>query len=371
MKKILFIFGTRPEAIKLAPLILFFKSKQFFKVKICITAQHREMLDEVLTFFKIKPDYDLNLMKKRQTLSDITALSIQKLKPILDGFAPDLVFVQGDTTTAFTGALAAFYNKVKVAHVEAGLRSFDNYSPFPEEVNRKLISNIADFHFTPTQVATNNLINEGHKDKSIYNVGNTVIDALFHGLKIIEKTKRETFDEYFKFIDKSKKIILVTAHRRENFGKPLINICNAIKQIAVNEEVEIVFPVHFNPNVREVVYEKLVEVNNIHLIDPLSYPKLIWLMNLAFMVLTDSGGIQEEAPSLKKPVLVMRNVTERTEGVDAGNAILVGSSTKKIVNFTNQILTDVDFYKKMIINKNPYGDGTTCNKIYEIICQNL
>jgi len=298
-KKILFIFGTRPEAIKMAPVIKEFKKEKSIDVKVCITAQHREMLDQVLNFFGIKPDYDLNLMKPNQSLFDITANSLKSLEKVLDKEKPDLIFVQGDTTTAFVGALAGFYKKMKVAHIEAGLRSHNKYSPFPEEINRVLVGHVADYHFAPTERAKENLYRENIK-KNVYVVGNTVIDALFLGLNIIKKEGEEKFYKYFDFIDFSKKIILVTGHRRENFGKPFENICYALKEIAKREDVEIVYPVHLNPNVKKPVNEILNGVRNIHLIEPLEYPYLIWLMSKSYLVLTDSGGIQEEAPSLGK-----------------------------------------------------------------------
>jgi UDP-N-acetylglucosamine 2-epimerase (non-hydrolysing) len=369
MKKILFILGTRPEAIKLAPLIIYFKNKNKFNIKVCITAQHREMIDEVLIFFQIKADYDLDLMRKKQTLFDISSKGISGLKQVFENYKADLVFVQGDTTTAFIGALSAFYNKIKVAHVEAGLRSFNKYSPFPEEINRKLISNLADFHFAPTEKAKNNLIKENIKI-NVWNTGNTVIDALFFGLKIIRKNNK--LKNYFDFVDFSKKLILVTAHRRENIGKPLVNICLAIKEIANKyNNIEFIFPVHPNPKVKNTVHEILSNINNIHLIEPVEYSKLIQIMNNSYFVLTDSGGIQEEAPSLGKPVLVMRNVTERTEGIDAGTCFLTGTNPRVIKNKIIELLENKDVYKKMANAVNPYGDGTSSQQIYDIIYNNL
>jgi len=355
-KKILFIFGTRPEAIKMAPVIKEFKKEKSIDVKVCITAQHREMLDQVLNFFGIKPDYDLNLMKPNQSLFDITANSLKSLEKVLDKEKPDLIFVQGDTTTAFVGALAGFYKKMKVAHIEAGLRSHNKYSPFPEEINRVLVGHVADYHFAPTERAKENLYRENIK-KNVYVVGNTVIDALFLGLNIIKKEGEEKFYKYFDFIDFSKKIILVTGHRRENFGKPFENICYALKEIAKREDVEIVYPVHLNPNVKKPVNEILNGVRNIHLIEPLEYPYLIWLMSKSYLVLTDSGGIQEEAPSLGKPVLVMRDVTERTEGIEAGTAKLVGTSKETVINEISILLDNKKYYDKMAKAINPYGKG--------------
>ncbi len=372
MKNIFFIFGTRPEAIKLAPLIKEFqKHPDLFKVRICVTAQHREMLDQVLAFFKIKPDFDLSLMKKNQTLAKLTVDIISDLTPILEKEKPDIVFVQGDTTTVFAGALAAFYQKIKIAHVEAGLRSGEKYSPFPEEINRTLTGHMADWHFAPTKKAVANL-NSENIIKNIYNVGNTVIDALSLGLKIIEENGEQEYVKYFNSIDFSKKIILVTSHRRESFGKPFENICYALKEISeYMEDVEIVFPVHLNPNIRKVVNKILSGIKNIHLLEPLGYPYLLWLMNKSYLVLTDSGGIQEEAPALGKPVLVMRDVTERTEGIDAGTAKLVGTNRDLIVREVVNLLGDRNAYKKMANAINPYGDGTTSIRIVNILKEGL
>lgn len=367
MTKILFIFGTRPEAIKMAPLIKELeRNTNEFQVIVCVTAQHRHMLDQVLSFFDIKPDYDLDLMKQNQTLFDITAQSITGLEKVLNKTNPDLIFVQGDTTTAFIGALAGYYKKIKVAHLEAGLRSGNKYSPFPEELNRILAGHIADYHFAPTITAQENLLKEGIY-KNIWVVGNTVIDALFLGLDIIKNKGEEKYKDFFKFIDFSKKIILVTGHRRESFGGPFEEICYALKEIAVNYPVEIIYPVHLNPNVREPVYRILKDINNIHLIEPLDYPFLIWLMNQSYLVLTDSGGIQEEAPSLGKPVLVMRDVTEREEGIDAGTAKLVGTDKEKILNNVQILFNNNVEYNKMSKAVNPYGDGNTSKEITDIL----
>jgi len=368
MNKILFIFGTRPEAIKMAPLIKEFeKNKDKFDIKVCVTAQHREMLDQVLDFFNINVDYDLNLMKPNQSLFTITADIIKSLENVLDSSKPDLIFVQGDTTTAFAGALAGFYKKIKIAHIEAGLRSFNKYSPYPEEINRVLVGHIADYHFAPTERAKKNLYNEGIK-KNVWVVGNTVIDALFLGLDIIKKEGEDKYYKFFEFVDFSKKIILVTGHRRESFGEPFKNICFALKEIANSfEDIEIVYPVHLNPNVRKPVYEILQGHPRIHLIEPLEYPYLIWLMSKSYIVLTDSGGIQEEAPSLGKPVLVMRKITERVEGIEAGTAKLVGTNKDKIVKETMKLLESEQEYKKMANAVNPYGDGKASKKILKII----
>lgn len=367
--KILFVFGTRPEAIKMVPLIKEMTGDSDFNVKVCVTGQHRKMLDQVLEFFDVKPDYDLELMKVNQSLVDITVDVLKGVDEIIkEEFQPDFVVVQGDTTTAMAGALAAFYSKANVIHLEAGLRSFEKYSPYPEEVNRKLVGKIADIHFAPTQNAVENLVAEGVKPASIWNVGNTVIDALLLGLEMIKQQNTEVYDQYFSFIDRSKKIILVTGHRRENFGEPFEEICQALKIIAENNpDVEIVYPVHLNPNVRVPVDRILKNTERIHLIEPLDYSHLIWLLNISYLVITDSGGIQEEAPALGKPVLVMREVTERMEGVDAGTAKLVGTNMEKIVAECELLLTDTTAYDKMAKAVNPYGDGTTSKQILRVL----
>lgn len=367
MKKILFIFGTRPEAIKLAPLIKEFKKNpKKFKVYVAVTSQHKEMLEQVLVFFKIKYDFNLNIMKSNQTLFNITTDGLLGLEKIIDKIKPKIIIVQGDTTTAFIGALAGYYYKIKVAHIEAGLRTADKYSPFPEEINRRLISQLSDYHFTPTINATDNLHKEGFK-KSVYNVGNTVIDALQLGLKII-KDSNINYENYFEKINFNKKIILVTGHRRENFGEPIKNICDAIIEIAkLFPEIEIIYPVHPNPNVKNIVEKKLNKIKNIHLLPPLEYPKLIWLMEKSYFIITDSGGIQEEAPFLNKPILITREKTERPEGVKAGTAILVGHNHSKIVKNSIKLLKDNNLYLKMSKSICPYGDGTSCKKITEIL----
>ncbi len=371
----LFVFGTRPEAIKLAPVIKLFKDNEKFNVKVCSTGQHKEMLKQVLDFFEIKPDYELNVMKDNQSLFDITESILKGLEEVLEDFKPDLIFVQGDTTTAFIGALAGFYKKIRVAHIEAGLRSFDKYSPFPEEINRKLVGSISDYHFAPTKRAVDNLFKENIQE-NVYLVGNTVIDALHLGLKIIEENENlkakiaDFFNSKFK-IQKSK-IILVTAHRRESFGEPFQHICSALKQIAENfNYVDIVYPVHLNPNIRKTAFEILGKTKNIHLIEPLDYPKLIWLMNKSYLVVTDSGGIQEEAPSLGKPVLVVRDVTERTEGIEAGTAKLTGTNKTNIVENIELLLNNEDAYEKMAKATNPYGVGNSSKKIMKIVEEQL
>jgi UDP-N-acetylglucosamine 2-epimerase (non-hydrolysing) len=366
-KKILFIFGTRPEAIKLAPVIQEFqKQPQKFQVQICVTAQHREMLDQILSFFEIIPDYDLDIMEQNQSLFTVTSKILAKLEAVLDQAQPDLIFVQGDTTTSFLGALAGFYNKIKVAHIEAGLRTNDKYSPYPEEMNRALISKLADFHFAPTPQAKKNLAKEGIT-QNVWVVGNTGIDALLLGLSKV-KANEVAYQKQFKFLDFTKKILLVTGHRRESFGQPFQHICEALKELAQKfPELQIVYPVHLNPNIRKPVHQVLGDTANIHLIEPLDYAHFIYLMYKSHLILTDSGGIQEEAPSLHKPVLVIRDVTERPEGLKAGVAKLVGTAKKNIVQAVSSLLLNQVEYKKMIKGVNPYGDGMAGERIIKLI----
>lgn len=368
MKKVLFLFGTRPEAIKMAPLIARFSTDPNFVVKVGITAQHREMLDQVIAFFDIQVDYDLNIMRPNQTLHQLTADLIALITTeILEKEPFDFVFVQGDTTTVLAASLAAFYKKIKVVHIEAGLRSGDMLSPFPEEMNRALTSKIAHYHFCPTPTSKANL-NRENITNNVFVVGNTVIDALFQGLQKIKSADETQWFSQFPTIPFDKKIILVTCHRRENFGAPFEAICDALLEIAsaYAEDVHIVYPVHLNPNVKEVAHQRLL-AQNISLIAPLDYPELIWMMEKSHLILTDSGGIQEEAPSLGKPVLVLRSVTERTEGVEAGTAILVGSDTQKIVAETRKLLDDSHYYQTIATASNPYGDGTTAQQIKAVL----
>lgn len=371
MKKTLFIFGTRPEAIKLAPLILKVKQTGTYQVKVCVTAQHREMLDQVLGFFGIAPDFDLNLMSPNQSLFDITSNGLRAVDDVLTEASPDLICVQGDTTTAFVGALAGYYKKTKVAHIEAGLRTGNKYSPYPEEVNRRLISHLSDYHFAPTVVAEKNLSNEGIVEK-VWTVGNTVIDALYLCLDSITKQGNQKYHKHFEFIDFSKKIILVTGHRRESFGQPFENICYALKELgSTNSDSEIVYPLHLNPNIVNPVRRILRNAKNVHLIEPLGYPYLVWLMNRVYFICTDSGGIQEEAPSLDKPVLVMRDTTERPEGIESGVAKLVGTQKETIVREATILLTSRKEYEKMSKAINPYGDGKTAGRILKILEREL
>ncbi|TQR28643.1 UDP-N-acetylglucosamine 2-epimerase (non-hydrolyzing) [Campylobacter sp. MIT 99-7217] len=375
MKRVLFVFGTRPEAIKIAPLIHKFKNDQAFVTKICVSAQHRQMLDQILSIFKIVPDYDLNAMKPNQTLFDLSSFILSKLNDVLDDFNPDLVFVHGDTTTAMIASMAAFYKQIKIAHVEAGLRTNKLYSPFPEEANRQIIGVLANYHFVPTQNAKENLLKENKNPENIIVVGNTVIDSLLFMKEELEKNsilKEQILKElarYYHF-NEERKIILVTGHRRENFGQGFQDLCKALKQLALNNEnVDIIYPVHLNPNVHEVVNAMLKDIKNVFLIPPLRYEEFVYLMDKSYFIITDSGGIQEEAPSLSKPILVTRNDTERPEAVQAGSAKLVGTDTQKIVQEAQRLLEDTKEYEKMSKNVNPYGDGKASEKILEYLKQ--
>lgn len=367
MKRLLFVYGTRPEAVKMAPLILEFrKHPSNFEIKVCLTGQHRHMLDQVNSFFGIQGDYDLDLMLPNQTLAGLTSRCILGIDLVIDEAKPDYIFVQGDTTTVIATALAAYYKHVPVVHIEAGLRSGDKYSPFPEEINRILTGHLAEWHFAPTESACSNLAREGIF-KNVYVVGNTVIDAILFGLDIINNNN-VSYAASFQNVNFSRRIILVTGHRRESFGEAFENMCLAIKDIAEEfTDTELVYPVHLNPNVQEPVRRILSGTQNIHLIDPLEYPRMIWLMNQSYLVLTDSGGIQEEAPALGKPVLVMRDVTERQEGVDAGTSMLVGSDRGRIYTATKRLLTDQCAYDAMSRAINPYGLGDTSKRIVAIL----
>lgn len=367
-KKNLIIFGTRPEAIKMAPLVKEFSNNNNFETKICVTAQHREMLDQVLDFFEIKPDYDLNMMKPGQNLYGLTADIINGLKPILEEFQPDFVYVHGDTTTTMAASIASFYSGAKVCHVEAGLRTFDKHAPFPEEINRTITGHIADFHFAPTKKAYENLRNENIAEAKIVVTGNTVIDALLDSIKRVDSVYDQEIEILKKTLDFNKRIILVTGHRRENHGQGFINICEALKEIAESvDNIQIIYPVHLNPKVQKPVYNILSGISNIKLIAPLAYPAFVWLMNKSELVITDSGGVQEEAPSLGKPVLVMRETTERPEAVEAGTVILVGTNKEKIVKETKNLLSNDTIYNQMSKLHNPYGDGNACKKIINFL----
>ncbi len=369
-KKNLIVFGTRPEAIKMAPLVREFLANDNFETKICVTAQHREMLDQVLDFFEIVPDYDLDLMKPNQNLYSLTAAIIENMKPVLDEVKPDFVYVHGDTTTSMAVGIAAFYSGAKICHVEAGLRTFDRQYPFPEEFNRQLTSKIADYHFAPTSLSQNNLLAENIAEESITITGNTVIDALLYGIDKVNSPsfEDEEIEKLKTILDFQKKIILVTGHRRENHGEGLINICAALKTIAQkNPDVQIIYPVHLNPNVLKPVHKLLSGITNVFLVEPLAYPSFIWLMEKSFLIITDSGGIQEEAPSLGKPVLVTRDTTERPEAVEEGTVLLVGTNTEKIIAETQKLLSETDYYKKLSQLHNPYGDGKATGKIINFI----
>ena len=366
--KNLIIFGTRPEAIKMAPLVNLFLKDIRFETKVCVTGQHREMLDQVLDFFDITPDYDLSLMKPNQNLYNLTSEVIAGLKPILESFKPDFVYVHGDTTTTMAASIAGFYSGAKVCHVEAGLRTNNMLSPFPEEMNRQVASRIATYHFAPTIKSQENLLKENVSKENVLVTGNTVIDALLESSSRIEKLENKEVAELKNKVDFNKKILLVTGHRRENHGQGFINICAALKVIAVqNPNVEIVYPVHLNPNVLKPVNELLGDISNIHLVKPLSYPSFVWLMNQSYLIITDSGGVQEEAPSLGKPVLVMRDTTERPEAVEAGTVILVGTDRNRIIKEAQELLNNIDKYKSMSSLHNPYGDGLACERIIEFI----
>ena len=364
MIKIFTVFGTRPEAIKMAPLIYELKSRPSIDCKVCVTAQHREMLDMVMNLFKIKPDFDLNIMTQRQTLAGITTKALTGLEEVFREEKPDMVLVHGDTSTTFAGALAAYYNQIKVGHVEAGLRTYDKYFPFPEEMNRRLTGSIADLHFAPTKNNRANLINEGINPDSIFITGNTVIDAF----KTTIKKDFSFIKTPLEGIDMSKRIILMTAHRRENLGAPLENICRAVLRLVRDfPDVEVIYPVHLNPAVRDTAYSILGNVSRVHLVDPLDVDVLHNAMNRAHLILTDSGGLQEEAPALGKPVLVLRGETERPEAAEAGTVKIAGTEEDIIYSLASQLLTDENEYHKMSVAVNPYGDGNASRRIADAI----
>ncbi len=385
MQKILIVFGTRPEAIKMAPLVKSFQqSGNTFETKVCVTAQHREMLDQVLDLFEITPDYDLDIMKPGQDLYDVTSNVLLGMKNVLADFKPDVVFVHGDTSTTFATSLAAFYQQIKVAHVEAGLRTGDIYSPWPEEANRQLTTQITAYHFAPTSTSEANLLKENVTPHAIEVTGNTVIDALFLALDKIKNSttlESEIISSINKLLSgayqlpirnhespKDQKMILVTGHRRENHGQGFINICTALKEIAQNNpDIHIIYPVHLNPNVQKPVKELLSGIANVHLIEPLQYEQFIYMMDKSYFIITDSGGVQEEAPSLGKPVLVMRDTTERPEALDAGTVKLVGTDTELIIKEAQELIDSKEAYTRMSKASNPYGDGHACEKIVKFI----
>ena len=372
------VFGTRPEAIKMAPVVIALQRCEWADVRVCVTAQHREMLDQVLDLFGIVPDHDLNLMRPGQDLFDITANVLLALRDVLRQEQPDMVLVHGDTTTCFAAALAAFYEGIAIGHVEAGLRTGDLSAPFPEEANRSLTGRLTSVHFAPTKGAADNLITEGVPEGAIHETGNTVIDAL---LMVRDKVAKYPASHwrgqlgeqlYGRIIDDTRKLILITGHRRENFGQGFIDLCTAIRELAnQHPDWDLLYPVHLNPNVQKPVYELLDGVSNVHLIEPQDYAPFVWLMDQSDLILTDSGGIQEEGPSLAKPVLVMRDVTERPEAVDAGTVKLVGTDTDTIISQVEDLLKNQSLYGKMSRAHNPYGDGKACSRITDILYQRL
>lgn len=374
MKKILLVFGTRPEAIKMAPLVKEFqKYPEQFDTKVCVTGQHRQMLDQVLEVFDIIADYDLNIMAPNQDLYDITSKVLLGLRDVLKQLQPEIIFVHGDTTTSMAATIAAFYQQIKVAHVEAGLRTYNLYSPWPEEMNRQLTDRLCDYCFAPTEMSKNNLLQEKIDPDKIFVTGNSVIDALLMAVNIIKTKEGLEQDLLSQLKDKGytpkadKRYILVTGHRRENFGDGFLNICKALKEIATKyPDIDIVYPVHLNPNVQKPVFDLLAGIDNIFLISPLDYLPFVYLMQHSYLILTDSGGVQEEAPSLGKPVLVMRNTTERPEAVEAGTVKLLGTNASDIVDNVNLLLTDKSVYNKMSQAHNPYGDGRACERIVNL-----
>ncbi|WP_306766559.1 non-hydrolyzing UDP-N-acetylglucosamine 2-epimerase [Billgrantia desiderata] len=368
--KTLCVFGTRPEAIKMAPLALSLAADERFDAKVCVTGQHREMLDQVLELFELEPDHDLNIMKPGQDLTDVTTAILQGMKSVLAEEKPDIVLVHGDTSTTLSATLAAYYQQVPVGHVEAGLRTGNLYSPWPEEANRKLTGALAELHFAPTERSRQNLLDEGVAPAKVFVTGNTVIDALLDVVQKLDSNQafQQRFTEQFDFLDNERKLILVTGHRRESFGGGFERICQALHDVAARHpETQIVYPVHLNPNVREPVNRLLSDIDNVHLIEPLDYLPFVYLMNRAHLILTDSGGVQEEAPSLGKPVLVMRDTTERPEAVDAGTVKLVGTDVERIVTEMHTLLSDKVAYEKMSYAHNPYGDGKACQRILDAL----
>ena len=368
--KILSVIGTRPEAIKMAPLALALAADNRFDSRVCVTAQHRQMLDQVLDLFHLRPDFDLNIMKSGQDLTDITTAILQGIKEVYGLFRPDIVLVHGDTATTFATTLSAYYHQIPVAHIEAGLRTGNLYSPWPEEANRKLTGTLAALHFAPTETSRQNLLSEGVDPATIHVTGNTVIDALLEVANKLDESisLQQVISEQFDFLSEEKRMILVTGHRRESFGSGFERICQALSQTArAYPDIEIVYPVHLNPNVREPVNRLLAGISNIHLIEPLDYLPFVYLIKRAYLILTDSGGIQEEAPSLGKPVLVMRNTTERPEAVEAGTVKLVGTDIMTITSQLDTLLTDSATYRSMSVAHNPYGDGNACSRILQTL----
>ena len=368
-KKILIVFGTRPEAIKTAPVVKACRARAELDVKVCVTAQHRQMLDQAMEIFGLQADFDLNVMAPNQTLGDVTCKVLKGMESVFSRWSPDMILVQGDTTTAMAAALAAFYHKIAVGHVEAGLRTGNIYSPWPEEMNRLIAGNLATLHFAPTPRSAQNLLKENKNPATVFTTGNTVIDALHEAVKIMDGDAAllSQLAAQFPFLDATKRLVLVTGHRRENFGDGFIHICNAIKRVASRPDVQVVYPMHMNPNVRKPVNEILGGLSNVHLIEPLDYLSFLYMMRKSYLIMTDSGGVQEEAPSLGKPVIVMRGTTERPEAVDAGTVILAGTETEAMASAAERLLDDRAFYDKMAQAVNPYGDGLAAQRIAEIV----
>ena len=368
-KKILVVFGTRPEAIKMAPVVKACRARPELEVKVCVTAQHRQMLDQVMDIFGLTADFDLNVMAPNQTLADVTCKVLKGMEGVFAEWKPDMILVQGDTTTVMAAAMAAFYHKIAIGHVEAGLRTGNLYSPWPEEANRLLAGCLANQHYAPTPRSRDNLLKENKDPKTVFVTGNTVIDALHEAVKIMDgdEALKARLTAQFPFLDSAKRLVLVTGHRRENFGDGFIHICNAIRRVAERPDVQVVYPMHMNPNVRKPVNEILGGLANVHLIEPLDYLSFLYMMRQSYLIMTDSGGVQEEAPSLGKPVIVMRDTTERPEAVEAGTVILAGTETDAMASAAERLLDDRDFYDKMARAVNPYGDGLASRRIAELV----
>jgi len=369
MKKVMIVFGTRPEAIKMAPVVKACKARPELEVKVCVTAQHRQMLDQVMEIFGLSADFDLNVMAPNQTLGDVTCKVLKGMEGVFEQWRPDMILVQGDTTTVMAAALAAFYHKIAVGHVEAGLRTGNIYSPWPEEMNRMIAGCLATQHYAPTPRSRDNLLKENKNPDTVFVTGNTVIDALHDAVAIMDGDPALTskLEAEFPFLDASKRLVLVTGHRRENFGEGFIHICNAIARVAKRPDVQVVYPMHMNPNVRKPVTDILGHLENVHLIEPLDYLSFLFMMRKSYLIMTDSGGVQEEAPSLGKPVIVMRDTTERPEAVEAGTVILAGTETETMASAAERLLDDAAFYDKMAHAVNPYGDGKASARIAEIV----
>lgn len=368
-KKVMVVFGTRPEAIKMAPVVKACKARPDLEVRVCVTAQHRQMLDQVMAIFGLKADFDLNVMAPNQTLADVTCKVLKGMEGVFAEWKPDMILVQGDTTTVMAAALAAFYHKIAIGHVEAGLRTGNLYSPWPEEANRLLAGCLANQHYAPTPRSADNLLKENKNPATVFTTGNTVIDALHEAVGIMDAdtSLKTRLAAQFPFLDPAKRLVLVTGHRRENFGDGFVHICEAIKRVASRPDVQVVYPMHMNPNVRKPVNEILGGLGNVHLIEPLDYLSFLYMMRQSYLIMTDSGGVQEEAPSLGKPVIVMRDTTERPEAVDAGTVILAGTETEAMASAAERLLDDRAFYDRMAQAVNPYGDGLAAKRIAEIV----